>query len=56
MNYHNSSLIHLFNHLNNQPMDGPGYPYVRSWDERINQRQSRAGGSVKGDDEEGDED
>lgn len=35
MNYPNESFIHFFNQLNFAPRDGPGYPYVRGWDERI---------------------
>ena len=35
-------------HLNIPRMDGPDYPYVKSWEEWLNGRRSRAGGSGSG--------
>jgi hypothetical protein len=52
MNYNNMALSHLFTHLNIPSMDTPDYPYVRSWDERIEARRSGAGGCGDGEDEE----
>lgn len=56
MNYQNESSVHLFNQLNLAPRDGSGYPYVRSWDERISQHQNQAGGNGVGGNEYEDED
>ena len=56
MNYHKESFVHLFNQMNLAPRDGPGYPYVRSWKERISQCQNQSRGSGGGEDEEEDGD
>ena len=35
MNYNNMAPTHMMSHLHIPRMDGPEYPYVRSWDERL---------------------
>lgn len=56
MNYHTKSFIYLFEQMNIAPSLGPGYPYVRSWKERANQKRNQAGSSGAGGNEEDDED
>ena len=55
MNYHNKSFFYLFEQMNIFPRPGPRYPYVASWEERVNQRRNQAGGSGAGGNEEEDE-
>ena len=56
MNYNHMTLAHMMSHLNIPQMDGPEYPYVRSWEERVNARRSGAGGNRFGGADEEDED
>ena len=56
MNYHNESFVYLFEQMNIAPRPRPGYPYVPSWEERVNQRRNQDGESGLGGNEEEDED
>lgn len=58
LNFTNRSFIQMFNHFNIQHVDGGQFPYVPTWEERINTRRSEAGGSGarENDEEEEDED
>ena len=48
VNYNNESFTYLFQQMNIAPRPGPRYPYIMSWEERMQRRNNQASGSGAG--------